>query len=86
MKKSRILIAGGTGFIGYHLAKKCLKLNWSVDSISTKLPRAKRKLKKVKYFKLDISNRKSLTKNILKDYDYVVNLAGYVDHSDKKKQ
>ncbi len=85
MKKSRILIAGGTGFIGYHLAKKCLKLNWSVDSISTKLPRAKRKLKKVKYFKLDISNRKSLTKNILKDYDYVVNLAGYVDHSDKKK-
>tara|TARA_B100001063_G_C16773840_1_gene563586 strand:- start:1022 stop:1933 length:912 start_codon:yes stop_codon:yes gene_type:complete len=85
LKKSRILIAGGTGFIGYHLAKKCLKLNWSVDSISTKLPRAKRKLKKVKYFKLDISNRKSLTKNILKDYDYVVNLAGYVDHSDKKK-
>ena len=85
MKKSRILITGGTGFIGYHLAKKCLKLNWSVDSISTKLPKAERKLKKVKYFKLDISKRKSLTKYLSKDYDYVVNLAGYVDHSDKKK-
>ena len=55
MKKNKILIAGGTGFIGYYLAKKCLSLNWSVDSISTKSPLKKRKLKRVKYIKFDIS-------------------------------
>ena len=80
MKKRKILITGGTGFIGYHLAKKCLKLNWKVDSISTKLPSIRRKLKKVNYIILDIS-KKNLFRNLSQDYDYVVNLAGYVDHS-----
>ncbi len=80
MKKSKILITGGTGFIGYHLAKKCLKLNWKVDSISTKLPSTRRKLKKVNYIILDIS-KKNLFRKLSQDYDYVVNLAGYVDHS-----
>ncbi len=85
MKKNKILITGGTGFIGYHLAKKCLDLNWSVDSISTKSPPKKRKLKKVNYFKIDISKKKKLNKNLKSDYDFVVNLAGYVDHSKKDK-
>ncbi len=84
MKKNKILITGGTGFIGYHLAKKCLDLGWSVVSVSTKYPPKKRKLKNVKYLKIDISKKKYL-KKIPKDFDYVVNLAGYVDHSDKKK-
>ncbi len=85
MKKNKILITGGTGFIGYHLAKKCLDLNWSVDSISTKSPPKKRKLKKVNYLKIDISKKKKLIKNLKSDYDFVVNLAGYVDHSNKNK-
>lgn len=80
MKKRKILITGGTGFIGYHLAKKCLKLNWKVDSISTKLPSIRRKLKRVNYIILDIS-KKNLFRKLSQDYDYVVNLAGYVDHS-----
>ena len=82
MKKNKILIAGGTGFIGYHLAKKCLNLKWSVVSISTKSPIKKRRLKDVKYLKLDISQKKLLS-NLPTDFDYIVNLAGYVDHSDK---
>ena len=83
MKKNKILIAGGTGFIGYHLAKKCLDLNWLVDSISSKSPIKKRKLSKVKYIRFDISKKKDLIKNLSHNYDYVVNLAGYVDHSHK---
>ena len=30
---------GGTGFIGYHLAKKSLKKGWEVTSISTNKPK-----------------------------------------------
>ncbi len=81
----KILITGGTGFIGYHLAKKCLKLNWSVTSLSTNKPKKLRKLKKVKYVFSDISKKRILAKKIKNDYDYVVNLAGYVDHSHKVK-
>ena len=81
----KILITGGTGFIGYHLAKKCLKLNWSVTSLSSKKPKKLRKLKKVNYLICDISDRKKLKKKIKTNYDYVVNLAGYVDHSHKLK-
>ena len=58
MKKS-ILICGGTGFLGYHLAKKLKKSNWKVFSISTKKPLKTRKIKNVKYFFCDISKKKS---------------------------
>ena len=86
MKNSRILIIGGTGFIGYHLAIKCLKLKWKVTSISLKKPRKKRKLKNVIYKLCDISLKKKLH-YILKnqEYNYVVNLGGYVDHINKKR-
>tara|TARA_B100000989_G_scaffold295557_1_gene276902 strand:+ start:1400 stop:2308 length:909 start_codon:yes stop_codon:yes gene_type:complete len=85
LKKNKILIAGGTGFIGYHLAKRCLKLNWKVVSISTKPPKKNRKLENVNYLILDISNQKILFEKLSSNYDYVVNLAGYVDHSHKVK-
>lgn len=81
----KILITGGTGFIGYHLAKKCLEFKWSVTSLSTKKPKKARKLNKVKYIFCDISNKKKLNKKLKLNFDYVVNLAGYVDHSHKKK-
>ena len=81
----KILITGGTGFIGYHLAKKCLKLNWKVTSLSSNRPKKVRKLKKVKYLIADISSKKQLKNKIKINFDYVVNLAGYVDHSRKLK-
>jgi len=83
--KKKILIIGGTGFIGYHLAKKSLKKGWQVTSISSRPPRKKRYLPKVKYILCDITKKKSLKKNIRKSFNYVVNLGGYVDHSNRKK-
>ena len=76
---------GGTGFIGFHLAKKCLQKGWEVTSISTKFPKKIRHLKKVKYLICDITKKKLLEKKIDKNYKYVVNLGGYVDHTNKKK-
>ena len=82
--KNNILIIGGTGFIGYHLAKKCLQLGWKVTSLSLNKPKNFRKLTKVRYLKGNISSKKSL-KKINKNFDYVINLGGYVDHINKTK-
>ena len=86
MKKNkvRILIAGGTGFIGYHLAKKCLNLGWSVTIFAIHKPKRIRKLNRVKYLVGDLYNKEELKKIDL-NFDYVVNLSGYVDHINKKE-
>ena len=84
MQKS-ILIIGGTGFLGYHLAKKCLLKKWNVTSISTNKPKKIRFLPKVKYIILDITKKKLLLKKIKSNYDYVVNFGGYVNHNEKLK-
>ncbi len=83
--KKKILIVGGTGFIGYHLAKKSLRKGWQVTSISSKPPKKIRYLPKVEYIRCNITNRKLLRRSIRKTFDYVVNLGGYVDHSNRKK-
>ena len=49
------------------------------------LPPNKRRLNNVKYIRLDISKEKNLKKKLSMNYDYIVNLAGYVDHSNKAK-
>jgi len=80
----KILIIGGTGFIGFHLAIKALKKKWLVTSVSTNYPKSSRKLNGVKYLKVDISKKKNI-KKIHGEFDYIVNLGGYVDHSKQKK-
>ena len=37
--KKKILIVGGSGFIGFHLAKKCVQKSWIVTSVSRKPPK-----------------------------------------------
>ena len=83
--KKKILIVGGTGFIGFHLAKKAIKKGWLVSSISSTRAKKIRNLKRVNYLICDITNKKKLKKTIKEKYDYVVNLGGYVDHSNKNK-
>lgn len=85
MNKKNILIIGGTGFIGYHLAKKSIQKKFVVTCISTRPAKKIRHLKKVKYIFCDISNKTKLNKVIKEQFDYVINLGGYVDHSNKKK-
>ena len=80
--KKRILITGGTGFIGYHLAKKCVRIGWEVKSFSKK-NQIQLEIKKVNYLKGDLTKKKDL-KSLKKKFDYVVNAAGVVDHSANK--
>ncbi len=83
--KKKILIAGGTGFIGYHLAKQSIKKGWSVTSISSKSPKKYRYLKDVKYIICDVSKKKMIKKKLKNNYNFVVNLSGNVEHNNKKK-
>jgi UDP-glucose 4-epimerase len=77
----KILIPGGTGFIGYHLCLFFVKKGWKVFSVSKSKPKKNRKIKDVKYIYFDVSNKKDLKKKLDDYYDYIVNLSGYVDHS-----
>ena len=85
MKK--ILIIGGTGFLGFHLAKLCLKRNYKVYSLSRNKPKKKRFLLNVIYIYADISKKRELNLklNSLKNINYVVNFGGEVNHKKLKK-
>ena len=84
-KKKKILIIGGTGFIGRHLVQKSLKKKWQVTSVSKNKLKKYQKIKKVKNIICDISNFNQLKNKINLDFDYVFNLGGYVDHSSRKE-
>lgn len=80
--KERILIIGGTGFIGAHIAKKALLEGLQVTIISKNYKPLSDRLKDVEYLSIDIRNKDSLCNQLKeKTFQYVINLGGYVDHS-----
>jgi len=85
LKNKNILIIGGTGFIGFNLAKNCLKRGLNVFSLSTSKPKRLKKLNKVKYIIGNIKNFNKL-KNVLKniEFDFIVNCGGNVNHKKNK--
>ena len=80
----KVLIPGGTGFIGFHLCLFFIKKGWKVYSISKSKPKKNRKVNGVKYIFCDVSDKNKLRKKLADHYDYVINVSGYVDHSKKR--
>ena len=83
MRKKKLLVVGGTGFLGYHFCKT-VKKNYDITVISTKKPKRVRLIKNIKYLTCDISKKQQL-KKINNDFNIIFNFGGYVDHKNKKK-
>ena len=79
--KKNLLVTGGTGFLGYHVAKEGLKKGFNVFSLSKNDPNIKRFIPGLNYINVDLLNAKDLF-NCINDLkiEYVVNCVGYVDH------
>ena len=78
----KVLITGGAGFIGSHLAEELVRQNYRVivlDNLSSgNIKNLKLIKKKIKFIKCDISKQKNLSK-LLKKVDYVIHLAGLIE-------
>ena len=84
--KYKILVTGGTGFIGRNFIKFILKKkNFQIYSLSVKKINNKLREKNVNYIFCKLENKYLLQKKLDFQFDYVVNFAGYVNHSDSKK-
>ena len=83
MKKNvKLLIVGGTGFIGRSVAKNAIKRGFQVSIISKNNCPKSKQLKNADYITVDITNKNDLLL-ALKDklFCYVLNLSGYINHS-----
>jgi nucleoside-diphosphate-sugar epimerase len=80
MKVPHLLVIGGTGFIGHHLLKSVQQKGWRITSVSLNPPTKDRFVKNVTYINFDLAVRDLVKKHITEDFDYVVNLGGYINH------
>ena len=80
LKTPHLLVIGGTGFIGHHLLKASLKNGWLVSSVSLNPPTKERFVNGVRYLHFDLMDRLLVKKSLSDDFDYVVNLGGYINH------
>ena len=84
--KYKILVTGGTGFIGRNFIKLILRKKiFEIYSLSVKKIKDDYREKKVNYIFCKLENKSILKKKLDFEFDYVVNFAGYIDHSDSKK-
>ena len=80
----KILITGGAGFIGYHLAKKMSSIGYhitivdnNVRGVMDKELKGLTELKNVEFLQLDLLQKKDVNK-LNKDYDFIFHLAAII--------
>jgi nucleoside-diphosphate-sugar epimerase len=79
---NNLLVVGGTGFIGSSITEEALKQGYNVTVVSKGHVPFEKQTKRVTYISVDITNKNDLLIELDKNnFNYVINLAGYVDHS-----
>ena len=75
-----LLVIGGTGFIGHHLIRVAQLKGWQTTSVSLNSPSEERFVDGVRYLHFDMTDDNLVKKYLVEDFNYVVNLGGYIDH------
>ena len=78
----RLLVVGGSGFIGHHIVNHAAGLGWDVTSLSlTSRPGGEGISSGVRYVAADLAKGDALKKVLGEaSFEYVVNCGGYIDH------
>ena len=84
--KTKLLVVGGTGFIGHHLLRTVRAKGWDTTSVSLHKPSELRYVEGTKYFQLNLCNKERAKQCLIdQKFQYVVNLGGYIDHTSFKE-
>lgn len=79
MNKKRVLVIGGTGFIGSHLCKRMIEVGHAATSVS--LRPARLTIPGVQYVVANLADVQSVRTGLSgKSFDYVINSGGYINH------
>lgn len=78
---TRLLVVGGSGFIGHHLVRAARLKGWDVSSVALHLPNTQRRIEGTHYLQIDLTDRVTASAALNVNFDYVVNLGGYIDHT-----
>lgn len=78
---ARLLVVGGTGFIGRNLVRRAVRQGYSTVVLSLNEPIAEQKIEGAEYFQADITDLYKLRVQLKNwGFEYIVNLSGYIDH------
>ena len=82
--KYNVLVTGGSGFIGKHFISELQnKKKFNIYSLSQK--KLEKQKKNVKYIFCKLQNKRELKKKLNFRLDFIVNLAGHINHKEIKK-
>ncbi len=85
MSNDKILIIGGSGFIGSHMTTKAIEKYQNVTVINLN-EKDNQKKENVNTIICDICDEERLSKELSdKNFEYIINCSGYIDHSSLKQ-
>jgi len=82
LRNRRILVVGGSGFIGHRLVSRLAQEGADIVSVGVSEGKRVDVFPNVRHIRIDLQAREELDRNFPKGlFTYVFNLGGYIDHS-----